>query len=121
MAGPHLVRFRRASRFQRAGVTSAAIAAMLCCGSCAPFSTAQAVRYCAIMPDSVGLYVDNPVTQMGYPIGKIAAITPQAMSVRVDFTVEHGRVLPEDVRAVSRSASMPPRTRAVGETGGVVP
>jgi phospholipid/cholesterol/gamma-HCH transport system substrate-binding protein len=106
MAGPHLSRFRRAFRFQRAGVTLAALAAMLCCGSYAPFSTAQAVRYCAIMPDSVGLYVDNPVTQMGYPIGKIAAITPEAMSVRVDFTVEHGRVLPENVKAVSRSASI---------------
>lgn len=106
MARPRLVWFGRASRFQRAGVTSAAIAAMLCCGSCATFSKPQAVRYCAIMPDSVGLYADNPVTQMGYPIGKIAAIAPQAMSVRVDFTVERGRALPADVRAVARSASI---------------
>ena len=39
------------------------------------------------MPDSVGLYVGNPVTQMGYQIGKVKAITPTARDVRVDFTV----------------------------------
>ncbi|MEZ0054101.1 phospholipid/cholesterol/gamma-HCH transport system substrate-binding protein [Mycobacterium sp. MAA66] len=98
-------------RFRRIGVAVAATATTLSCGSCSPTSMAEAVRseagrYCAIMPDSVGLYVDNPVTQMGYPIGKIAAITPEAMSVRVDFTVDDGRVLPENVKAVTRSASI---------------
>jgi len=58
------------------------------------------------MPDSVGLYVDNPVTQMGYPIGKVAAISPSAQSVRVDFTVDAQRVLPADVKAVVRSTSI---------------
>jgi phospholipid/cholesterol/gamma-HCH transport system substrate-binding protein len=100
MAAPHPF------RFQRAGVALAAMAAMLCCGSCETVSKQQAARYCAIMPDSVGLYVNNPVTQMGYPIGTIAAITPAAKSVRVDFTVDHGRVLPADVKAVARSRSI---------------
>ena len=100
MAAAHLFQFRRAV------AAFVAIAAMLCCGSCAPVTTQQAARYCAIMPDSIGLYVDNPVTQMGYPIGKIAAITPAALSVRVDFTVDDGRVLPEGVKAVTRSTSI---------------
>jgi phospholipid/cholesterol/gamma-HCH transport system substrate-binding protein len=100
MAAPHLFRFRRAV------AAFVAMAVTLCCGSCAPFSKQQAARYCAIMPDSIGLYVDNPVSQMGYPIGTIAAITPAAMSVRVDFTVDDGRVLPADVKAVTRSTSI---------------
>ncbi|WP_238391602.1 MULTISPECIES: MlaD family protein [unclassified Mycolicibacterium] len=58
------------------------------------------------MPDSVGLYAGNPVTQMGYRIGTIKAITPGANDVRVDFTVTKDRRLPDDVRAVVRSTSV---------------
>lgn len=76
-------------------------------GGCAPLERQpQATNYCAIMPDSVGLYVNNPVTQMGYPIGKVTAITPETTSVRVDFTVSADRKLPADVRAVTRSTSI---------------
>jgi ABC-type transporter Mla subunit MlaD len=46
------------------------------------------------MPDSTGLYIGNPVAQLGYPIGKVAAITPAAQSVRVDFTVDDGGCSP---------------------------
>jgi virulence factor Mce-like protein len=62
--------------------------------------------YCAIMPDSVGLYVGNPVTQMGYPIGKVTNITPSPTSVRVDFNVTERRLLPRDVKAIIRSTSI---------------
>lgn len=62
--------------------------------------------YCAIMPDSVGLYVGNPVTQMGAKVGEISAITPGLKSVRVDFKVIENRPLPDQVRAVTRSASI---------------
>ena len=58
------------------------------------------------MPDSVGLYVDNPVTHLGYPIGKIAAITASPASVRVDFTIDDGRLIPANVKAVTRSTSI---------------
>jgi virulence factor Mce-like protein len=58
------------------------------------------------MPDSVGLYVDNPVTQMGLQIGKVTAVAPSMHDVRVDFTVNNGRQLPQDVRAVIRSTSI---------------
>ncbi|MDT5304252.1 MAG: phospholipid/cholesterol/gamma-HCH transport system substrate-binding protein, partial [Mycobacterium sp.] len=97
---------RRSYRARPVAVASLAIAAMMLCGSCAPFSTKQAAQYCAIMPDSVGLYVDNPVTQMGYEIGKVSSITPSALSVRVDFSVDEQRALPANVKAVIRSTSI---------------
>ncbi|NDJ90077.1 MULTISPECIES: MlaD family protein [Mycolicibacter] len=62
--------------------------------------------YCAIMPDSVGLYVGNPVTRMGYPIGKITSINPRPTEVRVEFSVTERRPLPADVKAVTRSTSI---------------
>jgi phospholipid/cholesterol/gamma-HCH transport system substrate-binding protein len=97
---------RRSHRAQSVAVASLAIAAMLLCGLSAPDSTKQPAQYCAIMPDSVGLYVNNPVTQMGYEIGKVSSITPSALSVRVDFTVDEQRALPANVKAVIRSASI---------------
>jgi virulence factor Mce-like protein len=82
------------------------IPAALLSASCASVGSKEAAHYCAIMPDSVGLYVDNPVTQMGYRIGKVTAIAPSAHSVRVDFIVDGGRRLPANVRAVIRSTSI---------------
>jgi phospholipid/cholesterol/gamma-HCH transport system substrate-binding protein len=96
----------RSYRPRRVAVASLAIAAMLLCCSWAPFSTKQAAKYCAIMPDSVGLYVNNPVTQMGYQIGKVSSVTPSAQSVRVEFTVDEQRALPANVKAVIRSMSI---------------
>ena len=96
----------RSYRARPVAVAPLVIAAMMLCGSCAPFSTKQAAQYCAIMPDSVGLYVNNPVTQMGYEIGKVSSITPSALSVRVDFTVDEQRALPANVKAVIRSTSI---------------
>ncbi len=58
------------------------------------------------MPDSIGLYPGNPVTQMGYPIGTVKRITPHPGDVRVDFTVTDNRKIPLDVKAVIRSASI---------------
>jgi phospholipid/cholesterol/gamma-HCH transport system substrate-binding protein len=63
-------------------------------------------EYCALMSDSVGLYVGNPVTQMGYPIGKVTSIRPETTHVRVDFSVTEQRRLPHDVKAVIRSTSI---------------
>ncbi|ORA11288.1 mammalian cell entry protein [Mycobacterium arosiense ATCC BAA-1401 = DSM 45069] len=58
------------------------------------------------MSDSVGLYTGNPVTQMGYAIGQVKAITPGIKDVRVDFTVNEHRPLPLDVKAIIRSTSI---------------
>lgn len=75
--------------------------------SCVPVHGGKPhAQYCAIMPDSIGLYAGNPVTQMGYQIGKVTGITPGTTDVRVDFTVTEQRPLPRDVRAIIRSASI---------------
>ena len=58
------------------------------------------------MPDSVGLYPDNPVTQMGYQIGKVDAIEPAGDHVVVSFTLETDRAFPADVKAITRSKSL---------------
>lgn len=75
-------------------------------GSCSSAPAAEQVTHCALMPDSVGLYVGNPVTRMGFQIGTVKMITPGNTSVRVDFTVDEGRQLPQDVKAVIRSTSL---------------
>jgi virulence factor Mce-like protein len=96
----------RSNPTRAVAVLLTAIAMVLLCGSCASDSKEQHLAYCAIMPDSVGLYVNNPVTQMGYPIGKVTAITPETSSVRVDFTLDERRQLPYDVNAIIRSTSI---------------
>ena len=63
-------------------------------------------RFCALMPDSVGLYAGNMVTQMGYKIGTIDSITPSDTNVEVRFTLTENRPLPRDVRAITRSTSI---------------
>ncbi|WP_163765094.1 MlaD family protein [Mycolicibacterium parafortuitum] len=82
------------------GVVAAAVS------SCGAQATASAPSRCALMPDAIGLYVGNPVTQMGYEIGEVTAIVPQGTAVRVDFALTVNRQLPEDVRAVIRSPSI---------------
>jgi virulence factor Mce-like protein len=97
---------RRTKRALRSAVMALVVAtAVVTCGSCAPGNREQRAEYCAIMPDTVGLYVDNSVTQMGVKIGHVTAITPQPLDVKVNFTVT-GRSLPTDVKAVIRSASI---------------
>jgi virulence factor Mce-like protein len=98
----------RLDRMRRLGVVvvSAAIV-MIPVGSCASRGeTVKHAAYCAIMPDSVGLYVGNPITHMGFQIGKVTAITPEITSVRVDFTVDGRITPPADVKAVTRSTSI---------------
>ena len=63
-------------------------------------------RYCANMVDAIGLYVGNPVTQMGYRIGTVTDITPMGPYARVVFDVDSDRTLPASVKAVTRSKSL---------------
>jgi len=95
-----------ANRFRRVLPASVAVVAALGGASCSSPTKSDAVDYCAMMPDSVGLYVGNPVTHLGYPIGKVASITPSAQSVRVDFKIDGGQTIPADVKAVTRSTSI---------------
>jgi len=87
-----------------AGVLAAA-AVVVASTSCGGTPGTQG-GYCAILPDSIGLYVGNPVTQMGYQIGTVSKLTPSASSVRVDFSVTETRSLPLDAKAVIRSTSI---------------
>jgi phospholipid/cholesterol/gamma-HCH transport system substrate-binding protein len=84
----------------------AAGAVVVACTSCGGASGSHATGFCAILPDSIGLYVGNPVTQMGYPIGTVNKMAPSATSVQVDFSVTNTRPLPHDVKAVIRSTSI---------------
>lgn len=95
---------RRVVKAAATALTAAAVAAAG--GSCMPRAGTPHAEYCAILPDSVGLYVGNPVTQMGYQIGKVKAVTPSDRDVRIDFTVTERRPLPRDVRAIIRSTSI---------------
>jgi phospholipid/cholesterol/gamma-HCH transport system substrate-binding protein len=52
------------------------------------------------------LYVGNPVTQMGYPIGEIRKVEPHDTQVKVIFSLNEGRPLPQGLRAVVRSPSI---------------
>lgn len=63
-------------------------------------------HYCAYFPDSVGLYVGNPVTQMGYGLGEVTDIEPQGDRVLISFDVAVDRPFPADVKAVIRSKSL---------------
>jgi phospholipid/cholesterol/gamma-HCH transport system substrate-binding protein len=88
-------------------VTIASTVGATSCGvSSAVSSDAVASEYCAVMSDSVGLYVGNHVTQMGYPIGEVRRIEPHPSEVRVVFSLDGGRAIPADVRAVTRSPSI---------------
>jgi virulence factor Mce-like protein len=66
----------------------------------------QHVLYCAIFTDSVGLYVDNPVTQMGYKIGTVKKIEARDADVKVMFSIDEKRAVPHNVNAIIRSPSI---------------
>lgn len=74
--------------------------------SCGGKTAGKASRFCAIMPDSIGLYVGNPVTQMGYKIGTVDGVAPNGTAVKVDFTITENRAIPFDVKAATRSVSI---------------
>ncbi|MFX0578493.1 MlaD family protein [Nocardia nepalensis] len=70
-------------------------------------ATAKTNGFCAELDDAIGLYVGNPVTQMGYPIGTVEHVTGAGnTAVRVDFSLDRDRTIPADVRALIRSTSI---------------
>ncbi|MGV0617946.1 MlaD family protein [Mycolicibacterium elephantis] len=97
---------RRRERGTVTGLVATGLAAATLSCSSSAGRPAESVAYCAHMSDSVGLYVGNPVTQMGYPIGEVTSVEPSTTHVRVNFSVTEDRPLPSDVRAVTRSPSI---------------
>ncbi|GAB3135643.1 hypothetical protein GCM10027289_29690 [Tsukamurella serpentis] len=62
--------------------------------------------HCALLPDAIGLYVGNPVTRLGVPIGRVTAVTPQPSSARVEFTVDADQPVVTNTGAVTVAASL---------------
>jgi phospholipid/cholesterol/gamma-HCH transport system substrate-binding protein len=62
--------------------------------------------YCAIMPDSIGLYTGNQVTMRGIPVGSVTAITPQNGAVKVEFAVDADKPVYADAGATTLSDSV---------------
>ncbi|MGX6511024.1 MlaD family protein [Rhodococcus sp. SJ-2] len=93
-------------------IIATTVAAMACTcgvGVTAAQSTHSGARpgtFCAEMPDGVGLYPGNPVTQMGFPVGKVESVTNKGTHVEVVFATDGGRAFPADVKAVTRSKSI---------------
>jgi len=96
---------RSRARVVSGGIIVALIVAV-CATSCGGRRESQPARFCATMSDAVGLYVGNPVTQLGYQIGTVDRITPSDTGVEVRFTVKQDRPIPRDVKAVTRSTSI---------------
>lgn len=62
--------------------------------------------YCAQLPDAVGLYTGNPVTQMGYQVGRVSSVETSDGGARVSFELDGTRSYPAEVQVVSRSKSL---------------
>lgn len=89
-----------------AGRVLLAVLVLVSAASCQSRAESQSAEYCAIMPDGIGLYAGNPVTQMGYKIGTVGTTTPRDASVEVRFSITERRQIPSDVRALTRSTSI---------------
>ncbi|MBF6325956.1 MlaD family protein [Nocardia cyriacigeorgica] len=62
--------------------------------------------YCAIMPDSVGLYEGNKVSMRGIDVGTVTGIRPEGAAVRVDFEVDGQYPVYADASATTVSDSV---------------
>ncbi|MGW9266136.1 MlaD family protein [Gordonia terrae] len=62
--------------------------------------------FCVDLPDAIGLYTGNAVTQMGVDVGSIDAIENRGSHVRVTFTLDAGRAYPAGAKAATRSESL---------------
>ncbi|BEK94875.1 MlaD family protein [Nocardia seriolae] len=62
--------------------------------------------FCAIMPDTIGLYPGNFVTRMGVRIGTVDRTEPQGSGVRVTFSLDGDQSVSATAKAVTRSTSI---------------
>lgn len=87
-------------------LTGAAIVLAVAAGAAVRPNFVDTQNFCAMMPDSIGLYPGNFVTQMGVRVGTVEHVEPAGTAVRVEFSVDAARPLPAQVRAVSRASSI---------------
>lgn len=62
--------------------------------------------FCAIMPDTIGLYPGNFVTRMGVRIGTVERTDPEGAGVRVTFSLDDDQSISGTAKAVTRSTSI---------------
>ncbi len=88
-----------------AGVVAVVVVAVV--GYLAAFRPMKdTTAYCAIMPDSVGLYPGNQVTMRGIDVGKVTSIASQGNAVKVEFAVDADHPLLADAGATTLSDSI---------------
>ncbi|AHH19972.1 Mce family protein MceD [Nocardia nova SH22a] len=63
----------------------------------------KAESYCALMPDSIGLYEGSHVTMRGITVGTVRGVHPQGTKVRVDFDVDAAHPVLADASATTVS------------------
>lgn len=68
--------------------------------------TPEQQSYCAMMPDSVGLFVGSDVTVMGVRVGQVTDVAPDGDKARVVFDIQASRKLPPDVGATTLSDTL---------------
>jgi len=69
-------------------------------------STPRSITVTAQFDSAAGLYVDNTVSVLGMPVGRVTNITPRGSYVDVEFTVEDNVKIAADVHAVTMSTSI---------------
>ncbi|UFS95947.1 MlaD family protein [Nocardia huaxiensis] len=74
--------------------------------------------YCALMPDSIGLYTGNDVTMRGITVGHVTSVRPQGKTVRVEFEVEAAHPVLADASATTVSDSVVADRELAVLTGG---
>lgn len=65
--------------------------------------TKKQISYCALMTDSIGLYVGNSVTLRGVNVGSVRDIQPEGTGVRVEFRIDADHPLETNPSAVTVS------------------
>ncbi|MBF6171772.1 MlaD family protein [Nocardia blacklockiae] len=96
-----------ASRWLMSIGGAAVLVALTVVGYVVAFDPAKKTEsYCAIMPDSIGLYQGNQVTMRGIPVGTVTSIAPQGNAVRVEFEVEADKPVYADAGATTLADSI---------------
>ncbi|WP_378741918.1 MlaD family protein [Nocardia brasiliensis] len=67
---------------------------------------APAQRYCAQLPDAIGLYPGSHVRVRGVVVGTVVSVRPGNATVRVDFEIDAKYPLHGDVSAATVSANL---------------
>lgn len=62
--------------------------------------------YCALLPDSIGLFPGSSVTIFGVPVGSVTRIAPDGPHALVEFEIPADRRLPADVGATTLSQTL---------------